>query len=324
MDWVDRIGRRVRLRDLHIFLTVAQSGSMGRAAVSLSISQPVISKSIAELESALRVRLFDRSARGIVLTSYGEAMIQCGRAVFDDLQNGVRAIEYLDDPSTGHLQIGCTEFGAMGLVPLVVGRLIVRHPGLQLHVSTTDPVSLASLALPQRTIELAVSGIPAELPAGIHAETLFEDRQVVMAGIGGPWAKRRKLCLADLLDGPWVLPPADTPARRHIDAAFASQGLPPPIARVATFSTPLCHQLLASGKYLAILPKEASLLVQHLPIRPLKIDFPGIARSVGIMTLKARALSPLARSFIQEARLAAEAISRRSYNVAKKERSCLR
>jgi DNA-binding transcriptional LysR family regulator len=131
-----------------------------------------------------------------------------------------------------------------------------------------------------------------------------------MAGIGSPWAKRRKLQLADLVEGPWVLPPADSPARRYIDAAFVSQGLPPPIARVATISTPLCHQLLASGKYLAVLPQEASVLVQHLPIRPLRVDFPGIVRQVGIMTLKGRALSPLARSFIDEARVAAEAISR--------------
>ena len=238
-------------------------------------------------------------------------MMQCGRAVFDDLQTGVKVIEYLDDPSGGHLDLGCTEFGAMGLVPLVVDRLVARHPRLQFHVSTADPVSLASAALPQRTIELAVSALPAELPAGIHAETLYEDRQVVMAAIGSPWTKRRKLRLADLMEGPWVLPPQDSSARRHIDAAFASQGLPPPVARVATFSTPLCHQLLASGKYLAILPKEASLLVQHLPIRPLKVDFPGIVRSVGVMTLKARALSPIARSFIEEARLAAEAVSRR-------------
>ena len=64
MNWIDRIGRRVKLRDLHIFLTVAQIGTMGRAAVALSISQPVISKSIAELESALRVRLLTERREG--------------------------------------------------------------------------------------------------------------------------------------------------------------------------------------------------------------------------------------------------------------------
>ena len=310
MNWIDRIGRKVRLRDLHIFMTVAQSGTMGRAALALSISQPVISKSIAELEAALQVRLFDRTARGVELTSYGEALIQCGRAVFDDLQKGVKTIAYLGDPSSGELQIGCTEFGAMGLVPLVIDRLVARHPGLQLHVVTSDPISLASLALPQRSIELAISAIPSDLPPEIDAEALFEDRQVVMCGVGSPWAQRRNLRLADLIDGPWILPPIDSAARRYIDAAFVSQDLPAPRARVATFSMPLCHRLLASGGYLAILPQEASLMAEHLPIRPLQVDFPRIARCVGILTLKGRTLSPLARSFIAAARESAGRVSR--------------
>jgi len=75
--------------------------------------------------------------------------------------------------------------------------------------------------------------------------------------------------------------------------------------------------LLASGRYLAILPQAASLLVRHLPIRTFAVDFQGIVRSVGIMTLKGRALSPLARSFIEGARLTAEAISRRRHSVAR-------
>ena len=311
MNWIDRIGRRIRLRDLHIFLTVASSGTMGRAASALSISQPVISKSIAELETALRARLFDRTARGIVLTSYGEAMIQCGRAVFDELQRGVKTIEYLGDPTSGELQIGCTEFGAMGLVPLVIERLVARHPNVRIHVTTGDPRYLASVALAQRHIELAVSAIPPDSTPDIEAEALFEDRQIVMAGIRSIWTRKRKLGLADLIGGPWVLPPADSPARCYIDAAFVSQGLSPPVARVATFSMPLCHQLLASGNYLAILPREASLLAADLPIRPLQVEFPTLARSVGIMTLKGRTLSPLAQSFIGEARTAAANLSRK-------------
>lgn len=214
MDWTDRIGRRVRLRDLHVFLTVAKSGTMGRAAAALSVSQPVISKSISELEAALRVRLFDRSARGIALTTYGAAMIECGRAVFDDLQKGIRTIEFLADPSGGNLHVGCTEFGAMGLVPLIMERLVPRYPRLQLHVTTADPNSLASVALPQRAVEVAVGAIPAELPADIEAEKLFEDSPVVMAGTRSPWTKRGRLRLADLVDSPWVLPPVGSSRER--------------------------------------------------------------------------------------------------------------
>jgi len=78
MDWADRIGRRVKLRDLHVLLAVAQWGSMAQAARHLSTSQPVVSKTIAELEHALGVRLLDRSPQGIVPTMYGRALMSRG------------------------------------------------------------------------------------------------------------------------------------------------------------------------------------------------------------------------------------------------------
>src|SRR5215471_2777464 len=102
-DWADRIGRRVKLRDLHILLAVAQTGSMGKAAAELAISQPVVSKAIVELEHALRVRLFDRSPQGVELTLYGREVLKCGTAVFDELRKGVEALEFLSDPTSGDL-----------------------------------------------------------------------------------------------------------------------------------------------------------------------------------------------------------------------------
>src|SRR5262245_47137392 len=82
MQWTDRIGLRLKLRDLHILLAVAKSGSMGKAAAALAISQPSVSKAIAEVEHAVGLRLLDRGAHGIEPTIYGRALLQCGVAVF--------------------------------------------------------------------------------------------------------------------------------------------------------------------------------------------------------------------------------------------------
>lgn len=308
---IDRIGRRLKLRDLRILLALTQAGTMGRAATALAVSQPVISKSIAELEAAVGARLFDRTPQGIVPTACGEAMIECSRAVFDELQQGIKAIEFLDDPTAGHLHIGCTEFGASGLIPLLIERLVHRRSGLHFHVMSADPVSLAAVHLPARTIELAMGGTPDDLPADVVAEPLFDDTHVVMASTDSAWTRRRKLRLADLLEAPWVLPPVDSLARRRIDAAFAARGLAAPTAKVSTFSMPLCHQLLSGGNYLAILPRRASSLASHLAIRPLNVDLPEIRRSIGIMTLKNRTLSPIARLFIEAARGAVAEMSDR-------------
>src|SRR3981081_2391364 len=98
MDWADRIGRRVRLRDLHIVLAVAEWGSMAKAASHLAISHPVVSKTISDLEHTLGVRLFDRSSQGVELTSYGQALLKCGVTVFDEMRQGVRPMPLLARP----------------------------------------------------------------------------------------------------------------------------------------------------------------------------------------------------------------------------------
>src|SRR6266853_2125778 len=107
MQLSDRIGRRMKLQDLHVLMTVMQAGSMGKAAQRLNISQPAISRSIAELEHALGVRLLDRHPQGIEPTEYGRALLNCGVAVFDDLRQGVKTIEFLADPEAGEVRIGC-------------------------------------------------------------------------------------------------------------------------------------------------------------------------------------------------------------------------
>jgi DNA-binding transcriptional LysR family regulator len=117
MDWADRIGRRVRLRDLHIVLAVAERGSMAKASVHLAISHPVVSKTISDLERTLGVQLFDRNTKGVELTAYGQALLKCGVSVFDEMRQGLKQIEFLTHPNSGDLAIGCTEIAVAGILP---------------------------------------------------------------------------------------------------------------------------------------------------------------------------------------------------------------
>src|ERR1700753_1186842 len=101
LDCEHQIGRRIRLRDLHIFLTVSQRGSMAQAAAQLGLSQPAVSAVIAELERTLGVPLFERSSRGVKPTMYAHAMLDRSAAAFDELKQGIRTLENLADPSAG-------------------------------------------------------------------------------------------------------------------------------------------------------------------------------------------------------------------------------
>jgi DNA-binding transcriptional LysR family regulator len=118
IQWEDQIGRRLRLRDLFVFFTVVEYGSMAKAGAKLGVSTPSISQVIAALEHALGVRLLDRSPTGVVTTAFGDALLARGRAAFDELRLGIRDIEFIADPGVGELRIGCPESLAAGfLVP---------------------------------------------------------------------------------------------------------------------------------------------------------------------------------------------------------------
>ena len=126
MPRTDRATSRLKLRNLEIFMAVAGAGTMGGAAAELAVSQPVISKAIADLEYALGVRLFHRSRRGVELTDYGQSLRDSSIAVFDELKQSVARLEALSDPAAGEVRIGATSPLAGGLIPAAISRMCAR------------------------------------------------------------------------------------------------------------------------------------------------------------------------------------------------------
>src|SRR5262249_36154952 len=208
MDWADRIGRRVKLRDLHVLLAVIQWGSMAQAARHVSTSQPVVTKTIAELEQALGVRLLDRTPQGIVPTMYGRALMGRGLAIFDELREGIKEIEFLADPAAGELRVGSPETMNAGLLPAIAERLAARHPRVLLHVGQANRVPEESAARGGRRVVPMLARVPRPLDEALEAEVLYEDRLFVVAAADSAWARRRRLTLADLAGEPWVNAPA--------------------------------------------------------------------------------------------------------------------
>src|SRR5215831_6663468 len=134
LDWDSRIGRRVRLRDLHILFAVVQQGSMAKAGAQLGMSQSAVSQAIAAIEHALRVPLLDRTSKGVIPTIYGSALLRRGSAAFDELRLGVQEIEDLADPGTGEVRIASAESTAAGILPPVIERLSQRYPRIRVLV----------------------------------------------------------------------------------------------------------------------------------------------------------------------------------------------
>lgn len=309
--WEARIGRRLRLRDLHILLTVVQQSSMAKAARQLAVSQSAISKAIADLEHTLGVRLLDRSPRGVEPTVYGSALVKRGLAAFDELRQGVGEIEFISDASVGEVRVGCPESMAATLLPPVIKQLSVRYPGISVQVAQINPVTLDIRELRERNVDLMIGRMtPAFAEEDLNVEILVEERLVVVVGAQSHWARRRKIELSELVEAKWIQNPPGEAPRVLVDKAFAAKGLRPPRAAVATFSFYLRDMLLTSGDYVSVIPiSMVRVFNAKIPaVKVLPIDLGIQTRPVAIFTLKNRTLSPAAELFIKCVRTTAKSI----------------
>jgi DNA-binding transcriptional LysR family regulator len=309
MPWNDRIKRRLKLRDLDILTALVETGSMGKAADRLNTSQPAISKAIAELERALGVRLVDRSRRGIIPTPFGLALKKRSVAIFNDLRQGVQDIDFLSDPTTGELRIGTTEPVAVAIVSPTVDRLSRKYPKLIFHVVAGDTGTLYR-EIVERNIELAICRMIGTPPDELAAEILFYDSFAVLTSATNPLTRRRKLTLADLMNEPWALLPSDSFFGSMVADAFRASGLEPPRPTVATLSEYMKNDLLATGRFLTVLPSfMLKVPGRYPPLKALPVSLPNTRMPIGLITLKNRTLTPLAQLFIDSVRAIAKPLA---------------
>jgi DNA-binding transcriptional LysR family regulator len=312
MQLSDRFGSRMKLQDLHVLMTVVQAGSMGKAAQILNTTQPNVSRSIAELEHALGVRLLDRHRQGIEPTEYGRALLDCGVAVFDDLRQGVKNIMFLADPRAGELRIGTTTFLAASFVSALVDRLSRRYPRIVFHLVTGYTETLHR-ELAERNVDLLiVRGSGPVADPRYEFEFLFDDSYVVAAGAQNQWVRRRRIEIAELANELWVLPPPDSVIGSIVMDAFRASGLDYPRVSVVTDCPHMRISLLATGRFVTIFPASAfRFLAKRSELKVLPVELPMARRPNGIVTLKNRALSPVAQIFIDCAREVAKPLAKR-------------
>lgn len=305
-QWDDRIGRRLKLRDLHILAAVVRWGSMVKAASHLAMSQPAVSESIGNLESALRVRLLDRSSRGVEPTLYASALLRHAEVVFDELGQAVRELDYLADKTVGEVRVACGDTMAAGLLPEAIDRFTHGHPGVVVRVVQANAETLDFRELRERQVDLALARTFVPMTEeDLDIELLLADRHRVVVGARSPWARRRKIALVELVDEPWLFA-ANHFIRDLIAEAFRSQGLATPQERVSANSILLRNQLLATGRFLTVLPESVLRAnAGQWGLKALPIDLGVQSRPAAIVTLKNRTLSPVVRVFIEHVRAVA-------------------
>jgi DNA-binding transcriptional LysR family regulator len=308
-QWESRIGRRMRLRDLHIFLAVIRWGSMAKAAADLGMAQPSVSEAIADLEHALGARLLDRTPRGVAPTAFGKALLRRGQAAFDELRQGVEEIEHLTDPTAGEIRVSCPETLTAGFLPAIIDRLSRDRPRLTFEVFQEN-VASRFRELRERNVDLALARLLEPLDDDdLEAETLFDDRMYVVAGAANSLTRRRKIKLAELADEPWIAIPSADSRSAFSAEIFRSCGLKMPRPTVVTFSQHVRYHLLAKGRHITTLPASAlHFNAEYFSLKVLPVELPYLPRPIVIVTVKNRMVSPAARLFIDCAREAAKSV----------------
>jgi len=303
IDWEGQIGRRLKLRDLFVFSTVVQRGSMAKAARELGVSHPAVSEVIADLEHALGVRLLDRSAQGIEPTIYGDALLKRSVEVFDALKQSIRDIEFLSDATTGEVRIGSMEAPWFTLLPDVIRRFAQQYPRIEVHTDVIDH-SEVFRGLRERRYDCVLNQVrtarPEEAADDLTVEILYEDAGVVTAWAHSKWARRRKIDLAELIDEPWILTGPSAWSRPLGEEIFRAAGLSRPNPRIATDSIILRARLIAGSPYLGMFATSVlrRLIADNYALTALPVDLPANAFSFGIVTLKNRTLSPVVERFL--------------------------
>jgi LysR family transcriptional regulator, pca operon transcriptional activator len=251
---------RVKFRHLQCFLAVAQFGSVQQAAESLSITQPAVSKTIAELESALGVKLFERGRHGAVPTREGQLFMPHASACVSALRQGVALLAREEGAVAATLDIGVLPTVATALVPGALRRFAGAWPRVSVRLMTAANAELLE-RLKAGAISFAVGRLAdPERMVGLSFEQLYNEPLAVVVRAGHPLTQEAGSArpLAQFpTQFPLVLPPFGTLIRQAADSLLAAWGAPPLTSFVELLSVSVGRALALENDAVWFVPSGA-------------------------------------------------------------------
>jgi DNA-binding transcriptional LysR family regulator len=285
----------MELRHLQHFLVAAHHGSLRRAADAAGISQPALTKSIRRLESSLEVALFERSSRGIRLTSFGEALVLHARALDVEFKLARETIKGMRSATRGLIKVGAGPSMSVSLLPIVTARLLRESEDVRVELRGGLNDTLLE-ALREGMIDFAITSLPSgsAVSSAIAQERLFTDRVVIVGSLRHPLAGR-DIDPKDLLAFPWLLPNRNVLTRLHLDEFFLRRGLPQPTIWAETDSVYYILEAVGRSNLLSYVP---SLLLAGKPLAAIKVNGSVWRRTVGLSYWRSRTITPASALFL--------------------------
>ncbi len=248
--------QRIRLRHLHTFVAVAQQGTLGRAAETLNLSQPALSKTLNELEQLTGTRLFERGRLGAQLTLVGEQFLTHAVKVLDALNTAGQALNRKEGLNSNIVRIGALPTAALGILPSVIGQFHQQQKDITLQVATMNNTMLLA-GLKSGEIDIGIGRMSdTELMSGLNYELLFLESLKLVVRPGHPLLQET-VTLSRVMEWPVVVSPKGTLPRQNAETLLQSQGCKIPSGCIETLSASLSRQLTVDYDYVWFVPSGA-------------------------------------------------------------------
>ena len=298
------IRAHLKTRQLALLVRLDEEGNLARAAVASGLTQPAASRLLRQIESAIDVKLFERHARGMAPTCYGQILVRHARLALSQLGLAHEEIAALKSGLSGKAAIGTVMNPGTHLVPMAVARMKQRYPGSIVSIEV-DPSRQLVQRLLQGHLDMVVGRVLDSTRADeLSYEPIAADEpHAVIAGAQHPLAGRKDLQLENLIQQPWILPPAGSLVREKVASLFLQRGLSLPTNMVETLALPVITALLQQSNMVVALPEEAvqscckagilTVLVRNLPL--------GVGE-FGLITRRNHQLSPGAQFMLSTLR----------------------
>jgi DNA-binding transcriptional LysR family regulator len=288
----------VDLRQLEIFVKVAELGSFSKAAESLYLTQPTVSEHIRTLEDQLGVRLLDRLGRGAAVTRGGQLLLSYAQRILAIAREARQAMDSFQGRMSGDLLIGASTIPGEYVLPPLIGRFKEKFPDISITLLIGDSQTVVDWVAEGRA-ELGMVG--ARLShRGVDYKELMPDEVVVVVPSSHPWHGRKQITLEELRGEPLLLRERGSGTRAALEAALAEAGKDLSSFRIVgeMGSTQAIKQAVKAGVGISLVSKRAveeecrSGLCWCLRVKDLKVT-----RSFHLATHKERSRSPLAEAF---------------------------
>jgi len=290
---------QLKLRQLRLLIALDDHRHVGRVAAALNITQPAVSRSLAEIEEGLGVQLFDRLRRGMVPTSAGECLIQHARAISQDLSRARDAFKSLVCGTAGTISIGTLPAAAAVLLPRALALLHQQFPDVTAMVKEGSFESLLP-DLRARHIHLILGTLmPSHSHRDLDERALDAKPLTLVARVGHPLLERQSIGWSDLGAWPWVLPTYGSPLRQPLEEVFISHQVPVPRHCLETTSTQLVRTYVSMTDAIAFVPSEAAEYFDESGLlRALPFCINDLVKPTGVIWCRDRPLDPLVHHFI--------------------------